>query len=56
MAVAAEKSGNLEVALEWANKAWNEYGNKKARNYIETIKQRQNDARKVEYQMPGKRV
>jgi Family of unknown function (DUF6340) len=56
MAVAAEKNGNLDIALEWAQKAWNDYGNKKARNYIYTIKQRQNDARKVEYQMPGKRV
>lgn len=56
MAVAAEKNGNLDIALEWAKKAWNDYGNKKARNYIHIIKQRQNDARKVEYQMPGKRV
>lgn len=56
MAVAAEKNGNLDIALDWAQKAWNDYGNKKARNYIYTIKQRQNDARKLEYQMPGKRV
>ncbi|MBV6440327.1 MAG: hypothetical protein DYG98_10555 [Haliscomenobacteraceae bacterium CHB4] len=56
MAVAAEKNGNLDIALEWAKKAWNDYGNKKARNYIHIIQQRQNDARKVEHQMPGKRV
>lgn len=56
MAVAAEKSGNLDIALEWAKKAWNDYGNKKARQYIYLIQQRQDDARKVEYQMPGKRV
>lgn len=56
MAVAAEIKGNLDIALEWAQKAWNDYGNKTARNYITTIKQRQNDANKIEYQMPGKRV
>lgn len=56
MAVAAEVKGNLDLALEWAQKAWNNYGNKKARSYIYIIKQRQNDASKLEYQMPGKRV
>lgn len=56
MAVAAEKNGNLDIALQWAQKSWNDYGNKKARNYIQIIKQRQYDARKVEHQMPGKRV
>lgn len=56
MAVASEVNGNLSLALEWAQKAWNDYGNKKARGYINTIKQRQNDARKVDAQMPGKKV
>ncbi|MCB0529698.1 MAG: hypothetical protein H6575_10525 [Lewinellaceae bacterium] len=56
MAVAAEIKGNLELALEWAQKAWNDYGNKMARDYIQVIRQRQNDARKLEYQLPGKRV
>lgn len=56
MAVAAEKNGSLDIALEWAKKAWNDYGDKKARRYMDVIRQRQNDARKVEYQMPGKRV
>lgn len=56
MAVAAEKNGNLDIALEWAQKAWNDYGNKKARSYIYTIKRRQNDVRILEHQMPGKRV
>lgn len=54
MAVAAEVRGNLEVALEWAEKSWTQFGNKKARGYIQTIKMRQNDARKVEYQMNKK--
>ncbi|MBK6994271.1 MAG: hypothetical protein IPH31_04870 [Lewinellaceae bacterium] len=56
MAVASEVSGNLDLALEWATKSWNDYGNKKARNYINIIKARQNDARKVDSQMPGKKV
>lgn len=54
MAVVAEVKGNLDVALEWANKAWTQYGNKKARGYIDILQQRQNDAKKVEYQMNKK--
>ncbi len=54
MAVVAEVKGNLDLALEWAQKAWTQYGNKKARSYIQTIEKRQNDARKVEYQMNKK--
>lgn len=54
MAVVAEVKGNLDIALEWANTAWTKYGNKKARNYINIIQQRQNDARKAEYQMNKK--
>ncbi len=54
MAIASEVNGNLELAQEWAQKASGKYGNKKARNYIQVIQQRQNDARKVEYQMNKK--
>jgi len=56
MAVASEVNGNLDIALEWAQRAWTEYGNKKARDYVNVIKQRQNDVRKVASQMPGKKV
>lgn len=56
MAIIAELNGNLDLALDWAKKAWNSYGNKKARNYIQVIEMRQNDARKVESQMPKKKV
>ncbi len=56
MAVASEISGNLDLALEWAQKAYTDYGNKKAREYINIIKARKNDARKVDAQMPGKKV
>jgi hypothetical protein len=51
MAVAAEMKGQLELAQEWAEKAWTKYGNKKAKYYINTLKMRQNDARKVDSQM-----
>ncbi len=54
MAVVAEVKGNLDIALEWAEKAWTQYGNKKARNYINILQQRQNDAKKVEYQLNKK--
>jgi hypothetical protein len=42
--------------LEWATKSYQEYGNKKAREYINVIKQRQNDARKADAQLPGKKA
>lgn len=54
MAIASEVKGHLDIALEWAEKSWTKYGNKKARAYIEVLRQRQNDARKVEYQMNKK--
>jgi len=54
MAVTAEIKGELDLALEWANKSWTSFGNKKARNYIQTIKQRMNDERKVDGQMNNK--
>ncbi|MBU6340777.1 MAG: hypothetical protein KGS48_04725 [Bacteroidetes bacterium] len=56
MAVAAEVKGELDVALEWAEEAYTHFGNKKARGYIQTLKQRQNDERKVEGQMNKKKV
>ncbi len=56
MAVAAEINGNSELALEWATKSYQDYGNKKAREYINVIKQRQNDARKADAQLPGKKA
>jgi hypothetical protein len=43
MAVACEKRGLLSTALEWAQKSYGDYGNKKARNYVSTIKNRIQD-------------
>jgi hypothetical protein len=54
MAVASEMQGHLDIAQKWAEKAWTQYGNKNSRRYIATIRQRQNDALKVEYQMNNK--
>jgi hypothetical protein len=54
MAVVAEVKGNLDLALVWAEKAWTQYGNKKARAYIDIIRRRQYDATKVEEQMRKK--
>ena len=54
MAVVAEVKGNLDLALEWAEKSWTQYGNKKARSYIDILRQRQSDAEKVEYQLNKK--
>lgn len=43
MAVACEKRGLLSTALEWAQKSYGDYGNKKAQNYVSTIKNRIQD-------------
>jgi hypothetical protein len=51
MAVANECLGKLDIALDWANKAYGEYGVKNAKSYIETLKMRQNDERKVQQQL-----
>ena len=56
MAVANESLGKLDLALDWAKKAYTEFSNKKAKSYIETIKMRQNDERKLEYQLTKPKV
>lgn len=56
MAIAAEQKGELDIALSWAEKAWTQFGNKKARYYINVLKMRQNDERKVEGQMNHKKA
>ena len=52
LAVASERMGRLQEALEWAEKAWTQYGNKSSRNYIGVLNQRINDDRKVRSQLP----
>jgi hypothetical protein len=51
MAVASEVSGKLDLALEWANKAYQDFNNKASREYIYILEQRMNDERKVDYQL-----
>jgi hypothetical protein len=54
LAVAAEMEGDLDGALQWARKAYNDYGNSSARTYAEEIRRRQRDAERVEEQMKSK--
>lgn len=54
MAVAAELQGNVDVALEWAKISWQNYGNKKARNYVQILLQRQSDDARAADQMNKK--
>ena len=51
MALASEVEGNLSVALEWANRAWREYGLKKARNYIQLLNNRIQQQEMLDKQM-----
>lgn len=51
MAVAAEMMGNYNLALEWARKAADQKGSRKANNYIFILKNRMADIDRVNYQL-----
>ena len=51
LAVAAERMGQLQYALDWAQRAYTEYGHKSSQNYVRQLEQRINDSRKVKMQM-----
>ena len=51
MAVANEREGQLRAALQWARRAYTDFGNKKARNYVDLIRQRIFEQERVEEQM-----
>ena len=51
LALAAERSGNLPAALEWARKAFAKYGNKASQAYIRVLEQRIADQARLNYQM-----
>ena len=51
MAVFAETRGNFEMALEWSNKAYTEFGNNKARSFSALIKRRMRDREVLQQQM-----
>lgn len=51
MALYSEIYGNLDIALEWANKSYKEFGNKKARHYVYTLQQRKAALSKLDQQL-----
>lgn len=51
MAVAAEVQGNLELAYEWANKSYKEFGNFKGATYASIIQSRMYDVQRLNEQM-----
>ncbi len=52
MALASEKAGDLDLALQWANRAV-QMGDKRAARYVQILQQRQYDKKKLEEQMKG---
>ncbi len=53
MAIANECLGKLQNARDWAQKAYVDFGNKKAKSYIQTIENRIYEQQVVEEQMRG---
>jgi hypothetical protein len=51
LAVAGERLGKLDLALEWAERAYLDFGNKRDQEYIHVLRMRINDERKVESQL-----
>jgi hypothetical protein len=51
MAVFCETRGNFDIAIEWSQKAYNEFNNKKARSYTALIKRRMLDRQVLQQQM-----
>jgi len=54
MALAAEQSGQLDLALEWANRAAT-MGDKRAPRYVAILQQRKYEQQRLEEQMKGKK-
>lgn len=51
MALASEVEGNLSLALEWANRAWQQHGLKKARHYTDLLNMRIREQERLDQQM-----
>lgn len=51
LALSNEMQGNLTTALEWAEKSYYDFNNKKARNYINTLKGRIADEKRLDKQL-----
>lgn len=47
MAIVSEINGKLDLAIDWASKAYEKFGNKKALNYISILRDRQNQEQKL---------
>ncbi|MES2836846.1 MAG: DUF6340 family protein [Bacteroidota bacterium] len=54
MAVASEVEGKLDLAVEWANKAYTSYNLKLARDYSQTLQYRIEQQKKADMQMRSK--
>ena len=54
MAVACEREGNLELALEWAKKAYDRGQKSAAAQYVNTLKYRIAEQHRADEQMKGK--
>lgn len=54
MAVANERKGLLDSALEWAQRSYTDFGNKKARNYIYDLQIRISDQARLKQQIKEK--
>jgi len=52
LAIASERIGKLEAAVEWAEKAWFDFGIKSSRNYLGVLRNRIEDDRRVRSQLP----
>lgn len=54
LAVANEKAGKLESAVEWAQRSYTKYGNKKGESYIVELKNRISDQERLKQQIKSK--
>lgn len=54
LAVANERAGLLESAVEWAQRAYTQYGNKKGESYIVELKNRISDQARLKQQLKDK--
>lgn len=54
MAVAYEREGKLRLALDWAQAAYTDYGNKNARSYTDVLRNRIYEQEEAERQMEGR--
>ena len=51
LAVASERLSKLELALQWAEKAYVDFGNKSSRMYMQILRQRLADDELLDYQL-----